>query len=260
MMYKAAFFNDIKKWNEIYDANGPETAKMTGSEVRDRRVDFDNPTSIIHAMRRDPQTPQMHDIGLKSMQEFSKIRIRMAQDVIRQKFSQISQYKQLLLSTGERIIAEASPYDPYWGIGLRPNDNKVPYPSKWKGHNHRGKWFEGCNELGTALMVIRQEFRDQDAAAAAALPDPAAPGPGPASPVPDPKPGHGAGVGPHPNHHGPNADIPDVDDGSPVPQDEPDTPYTPRVGWRKFSYYELIYDSILIFRICLRDATKTKCF
>lgn len=64
------------------------------------------------------------------------------------KFSQNFDLKKLLLETGERIIAEASPYDKIWGIGLSEDDPRalrLPWP--------------GQNLLGQVLMRVRNAVR-----------------------------------------------------------------------------------------------------
>ena len=61
------------------------------------------------------------------------------------KFSQNPDLKAKLVSTGEKVLVEASPSDSIWGIGLRPNDPNVQDPILWKGENL----------LGKCLMVVR---------------------------------------------------------------------------------------------------------
>lgn len=58
---------------------------------------------------------------------------------IRQKFRTHPEIKALLLSTGDEVLAEASPNDYYWGIG---GDGS------------------GQNRLGEILQIVRQELRD----------------------------------------------------------------------------------------------------
>lgn len=66
------------------------------------------------------------------------------------KFSQHHDLKEYLLSTGDAILVEASPYDKIWGIGLNESDaRKVSYKN-WKGENL----------LGFALMDVRTELRN----------------------------------------------------------------------------------------------------
>lgn len=56
-----------------------------------------------------------------------------------------------LMSTGNLIIAEASPYDRVWGIGLRPDDPQALNSKKWIGENR----------LGKAWMRVRDYFNEQ---------------------------------------------------------------------------------------------------
>lgn len=65
------------------------------------------------------------------------------------KFTQNPVLKDLLLSTGHKVLAEASPYDKIWGIGLEAANPDSADPTKWKGDNL----------LGKILMRIREELR-----------------------------------------------------------------------------------------------------
>jgi len=65
------------------------------------------------------------------------------------KFSQNPELKAALLATGDAIIAEASPYDKIWGIGLKATDPESQDPMKWKGQNL----------LGKALMEVRKALQ-----------------------------------------------------------------------------------------------------
>jgi ribA/ribD-fused uncharacterized protein len=55
-----------------------------------------------------------------------------------------------LLSTGNKILVEASPYDDIWGIGMKEDDPDVENPKKW----------QGLNLLGQALMSVRTMLRE----------------------------------------------------------------------------------------------------
>ena len=61
------------------------------------------------------------------------------------KFSQDENLKEFLLSTGDKIIVEASPYDSIWGIGMGAKDENIEDATAWKGENL----------LGFALMEVR---------------------------------------------------------------------------------------------------------
>ena len=60
--------------------------------------------------------------------------------------------KHHLLSTGNKRLAEASPLDPVWGIGLRADDPRAKGPRQW-----RGKIL-----LGEAFSAVREEIRDTE--------------------------------------------------------------------------------------------------
>ena len=65
------------------------------------------------------------------------------------KFSQNKQLRQVLLSTGESILVEASPLDMIWGIGIDANNENAYHPEKWNG----------SNLLGFALTEVREEIK-----------------------------------------------------------------------------------------------------
>lgn len=66
-----------------------------------------------------------------------------------QKFSQNEDLRDFLLSTGDRVLVEASPVDPVWGIGLAAEDAAASDPTQWRGENL----------LGFALMQARERIR-----------------------------------------------------------------------------------------------------
>ena len=53
---------------------------------------------------------------------------------IRDKFMQNKRLQYYLLSTGNKIIAEATT-DKFWGIGLKLDSNVVMYQNQWLGKN-----------------------------------------------------------------------------------------------------------------------------
>ena len=65
------------------------------------------------------------------------------------KFNQNGELGDFLLSTGDSALAEASPYDRVWGIGLPADSADAKAPVKWQGQNL----------LGFALMEVRDELR-----------------------------------------------------------------------------------------------------
>lgn len=64
------------------------------------------------------------------------------------KFSQLTKVRQCLLGSGNAILAEASPYDTIWGIGMAEAEAKQGDICDWRG----------SNLLGFALMQVREEL------------------------------------------------------------------------------------------------------
>lgn len=64
------------------------------------------------------------------------------------KFTQNPDLMAKLKATGDAIMAEASPHDKIWGIGLAANDPNARNPEKWNGQNI----------LGDILMEIRDKI------------------------------------------------------------------------------------------------------
>jgi ribA/ribD-fused uncharacterized protein len=65
------------------------------------------------------------------------------------KFSQNLALKRNLLNTGNQILAEASPTDNIWGIGMSEENAQRVGQAGWRG----------TNLLGNALMEVRERLR-----------------------------------------------------------------------------------------------------
>ena len=120
MAKKAELFNDQEILEKIIKCNSPAEAKKLGRKVRnyDDKIWLENRFEIV-------KEGNYH------------------------KFSQNSDLKTFLLNTNDRVIVEASPVDPIWGIGMAGDHKDVLNPEKWKG----------LNLLGFALMQVRDELR-----------------------------------------------------------------------------------------------------
>lgn len=68
-----------------------------------------------------------------------------------QKFKQNPELKDYLISTGEAVIVEDSPFDKIWGIGMRADSPDFTHPKKWPGENR----------LGFLLMMVRDHLKKE---------------------------------------------------------------------------------------------------
>ncbi|MBC6458347.1 NADAR family protein [Actinomadura sp. HBU206391] len=66
----------------------------------------------------------------------------------RAKFGALGPLRDFLLATSGKVLVEASPYDPIWGIGLSEHQPESGRPSQWRG----------LNLLGFALMAARADL------------------------------------------------------------------------------------------------------
>ena len=119
MYKKAELFGDAEMMQKILSNRNPMTVKRYGRLVKP----FD---SVL----------------------FDERKYGIMKSVIYEKFRQNDDLKALLLSTGSELLAEASPKDFVWGIGICVEDEKFNDVSSWKGDNL----------LGKALMEIRSQF------------------------------------------------------------------------------------------------------
>lgn len=79
---------------------------------------------------------------------WNAVKYDVVKDGNRAKYEQNPDLKKLLLATGNAVLAEASPKDKIWGIGLDAQTAASTDMSEWPG--------QGL--LGLALMELRKEF------------------------------------------------------------------------------------------------------
>lgn len=120
MAGKARLFNDAEILEKIVQASTPNQVKALGRKVKNF----------------DPKVWNEHKYEIVKQGNLLK-------------FSQNNKYKDFLLSTGDKILVEASPYDTIWGIGMLETDSRAENPLLWNGENL----------LGFALMEVRDELR-----------------------------------------------------------------------------------------------------
>nr|WP_315033292.1 NADAR family protein [uncultured Chryseobacterium sp.] len=120
MAGKARLFNDAETLEKILQAATPNQVKALGRKVKNF----------------DPKIWDEHKYEIVKQGNLLK-------------FSQNEKYKDFLLSTNDKILVEASPYDAIWGIGMLETDSRAENPLLWNGENL----------LGFALMEVRDELR-----------------------------------------------------------------------------------------------------
>lgn len=125
MAIKALAFGDKQSFNSIRISTDPKEAKKLGGAV----ANFDE--AIWSSIRKE------------AMMEACRAKL-MNHDAWR--------LRSYLLGTYPRILAEASPYDLIWGIGLDRNDPLCQDVTKWRGQNL----------LGQVLMELRAELRAKE--------------------------------------------------------------------------------------------------
>ena len=120
MAQKAQLFQDKAIYKEIMTAKHPKQCKALGQQVKN----FSQTVWDAH-------------------------KFQIVVDGNMAKFSQNPKLKEFLLQTGDRVLAEASPYDKIWGIGMTEDNEKVINPLEWNGQNL----------LGFALMEVRRKLK-----------------------------------------------------------------------------------------------------
>jgi ribA/ribD-fused uncharacterized protein len=120
MAKKAELFQDVEILEKIIACNSPAEAKKLGRLVKNYNdvIWLENRFEIV-------KSGNFH------------------------KFNQDEKLKEFLLNTNDRVIVEASPVDPIWGIGMASDHKDINNVEKWKG----------LNLLGFALMEVRDELR-----------------------------------------------------------------------------------------------------
>lgn len=117
MAKKALMFGDTACYNKIMASDSPKHQKQYGRQV-----------SGFNDKKWDRESYRIMVDGNKL------------------KYKQNPGLAKFLLDTGDRLIAESSPYDKVWGILLDPEDPDVMDPNKWMGENR----------LGKALVEVRE--------------------------------------------------------------------------------------------------------
>lgn len=122
----------MKKKQELFDPNNEELALSI--------MKSNNP-DVVKSLGRK----------VKNFNEdlWNHHKYRIMCEALMNKFTQNENLRRKLLDTEYSILAEASPTDKVWGIGMNKKDAEKTTMDKWKGQNL----------LGKALMLTREQLR-----------------------------------------------------------------------------------------------------
>jgi ribA/ribD-fused uncharacterized protein len=124
MMYrKASLFYDLESANYFLHTESPREVQLLGREVKN----YDDEVW---------QNVSFNVVVTGNMM----------------KFKRHDELREYLLSTGDKVLVEASPIDSIWGIGLHRDDERVSNPKEWLGEN----------KLGFALMEVRAVLKEEE--------------------------------------------------------------------------------------------------
>jgi len=121
MAKKALMFSDLESYTRIMNSSNPEQIKAFGRLVKNFK-------------------PEIWDSAKDEV----------VYNACYAKFSQNEELKKLLISTEGCTIAEASPDDAIWGIGLAEDHPDAKDPGKWPGEGR----------LGTIIEKVRRKLAD----------------------------------------------------------------------------------------------------
>ncbi|KAL2683115.1 hypothetical protein Neosp_007580 [[Neocosmospora] mangrovei] len=146
MHHKALLFNDEKVALQILRAGHPREVKSLGRKVSN----FDEATWNAHRREIVRRGNMLKFTNAVSEEGFQKGTPAKGKSAVKRKYEPIEgSLREMLLSTGERDIIEASPFDRIWGIGFKAADAEAA----------RESW--GQNLLGLELMEVRRILREQ---------------------------------------------------------------------------------------------------
>ncbi len=136
-----------------FRVDGKEYASAEHYFMYQKALLFDPNGLAIRKMSNDLAPSQMKKLGRQvknfDAEVWKKKSLVYMYQAVRAKFLQNPDLAEKLLATGYAVLAEASPYDRRWGIGMGISNPDVMDPYKWRGSN----W------LGAILMAVRGELR-----------------------------------------------------------------------------------------------------
>ena len=125
MAQKALLFEDSETFDKIMASNDPKEIKDLGRQVQNYKQDV-----------------------------WDAYKYKIMVNLSHARFYQNEYLRGILLSTGDKILVEASPYDTIWGIGMDADTARETPDEEWKGENLLGK------ALTEVKNRLRKEFNN----------------------------------------------------------------------------------------------------
>ena len=125
--------------------------KCTEQYYQCQKAEINGEESIATQIRLadDPLTCKRLAQSIKETQKWQTEKVRVMEKANMCKYQQHDHLRKVLLSTGDKTLAEASPRDTFWGIGIPMKSRAKTDHSQWKGDNR----------LGEILMNIRNQMK-----------------------------------------------------------------------------------------------------
>jgi len=144
MHHKALLFGDAAIAAKVLVAGHPRTVKGLGRKVKN----FDEAVWVRERLR----IVEQGTVAKFTCATVDETELKRGSGANAAKAMDVGEsLRSLLLSTGDRELVEASPFDRIWGVGFTAENAK----------GQRENW--GENLLGKALMAVRESFRREDA-------------------------------------------------------------------------------------------------
>ena len=140
--FQRDFTYEHRKYNTVEQAYQHKKARLAGDQNKQREIMFNGNPAI-------QKTLGQKVTGLDQVQ-WDAEKYNIMKEILVSKFTQHDDLKDVLLNTGEHVLAEANRNDNDFGIGMSLN------------HPHvldQRKWARNSNKLGSILMDIRAELR-----------------------------------------------------------------------------------------------------
>lgn len=146
-------FESFSNWFRAPFTYAGRTYSSIETYMMIQKVELFDEYGLAEKIAEADDAAEAKKIGRTPMAKFnpqlwSKAGYNVVKRGVRAKFQQYPEYAEVLINTGEDLIAECNAADPIWGIALALDDERRFDVSCWAG----------TNQLGRILMEVREEL------------------------------------------------------------------------------------------------------